>query len=89
MSKQTSYIIMKTHIAQVSSAIFLGWVGSCLFISCLTFSFYFAWFSYSQTCFKRSPLGQRKKWPYKTGDLLKEVQFILNLLWKDKKKVTF
>ena len=31
---------------------------------------------HSQTCIKRSLLEQRKKWPYKTGDLLKEVQFI-------------
>jgi hypothetical protein len=31
---------------------------------------------YSQTCIKRSPLGQRKSGPVKTGDLLKEVQFI-------------
>jgi len=28
--------------------------------------------TYSQTCINRSPLGQ-KRWPYKTGDLLKEV----------------
>ena len=28
---------------------------------------------YSQTCIKRSPLGQRKKWSFKTVDLLKEV----------------
>jgi len=26
--------------------------------------------------------------PYKTGDLLKEVQLIWNFLWQDKKKVT-
>jgi hypothetical protein len=25
---------------------------------------------YSQTCIKRSPLKQREKWPFKTGDLL-------------------
>jgi hypothetical protein len=36
---------------------------------------------YSQTCIKRSPLGQRKSGLihvniYKTGDLLKEIQFI-------------
>jgi len=30
-----------------------------------------------------------KKWSFKTGALLKEVQFIWNFLWKDKKKVTF
>jgi hypothetical protein len=23
---------------------------------------------YSQTCIKRSPLGQRKRWPFDTGD---------------------
>ena len=28
-------------------------------------------------------------WPYKTGDLLKKVQFICNFLWKDKKNVAF
>jgi hypothetical protein len=26
---------------------------------------------YSQTCIKWSPLRERQKWPYKTGDLLK------------------
>ena len=31
---------------------------------------------YSQTCIKRSPLGQKKEWSFKTCDLLKEVQFI-------------
>ena len=31
---------------------------------------------YSQTCIKRSHLGQRKKWPYKISDLLEDVQFI-------------
>ena len=30
----------------------------------------------------------KKKWSFKTGDLLKEVQFILNFLWQGKKKVT-
>ena len=29
--------------------------------------------------------GTNKKWSYKTGDLLKEVQFIQNFLWEDKK----
>jgi hypothetical protein len=29
-----------------------------------------------------------KWWPFKTGDLLKEVQFIWTFLWQDKKKVT-
>jgi len=44
---------------------------------------------HSQTCIKRSPLGSRKKMVHKTCDLLKEVQFIWNILWEDKKKVTF
>jgi len=26
-----------------------------------------------------------ERWPYKTGDLLKKVQFIWNFLWQDKK----
>jgi hypothetical protein len=43
-------------------------------------------YNYGPTCIKRSHLGQRKKWPYKTGDLLKEVQFIWNFLRQDKKK---
>ena len=30
-----------------------------------------------------------KKWPYKTGDLVNEVQFLWNFLWQDKKMVTF
>jgi hypothetical protein len=33
-------------------------------------------------------LGKRKKWTFKTGDLLKEIQLICNFLWQDKKKVT-
>ena len=28
---------------------------------------------YSQTCIKRSPLGQRKRWPFDTGDCLIQV----------------
>jgi hypothetical protein len=35
---------------------------------------------YRQTCIKRSPLGKRKKWTFKTGDLLKEIQLICNFL---------
>jgi hypothetical protein len=35
---------------------------------------------YSQTYIKRSLFGQRQKWSFKTGDLLKEVQFICNFL---------
>jgi hypothetical protein len=31
---------------------------------------------YNQPCIKRSPLGQRKNWPFKTGNLLNEVKFI-------------
>jgi hypothetical protein len=30
-----------------------------------------------------------KKWSFKTGDLLKEVQFIWDFQWLDKKKMTF
>jgi len=37
----------------------------------------------------RSNLGTKKKCPYKTGVILKEVQFIWNFLWQDKKRVTF
>jgi len=33
--------------------------------------------------------GKWKKWYFKTGDLLKEDQFISNVLWHGKKKVTF
>jgi hypothetical protein len=39
---------------------------------------------YSQTHIKRTPLGQIK-WSSKTGDLLKEVQFIWNFLWQQEK----
>jgi hypothetical protein len=35
---------------------------------------------YSQTYFKRLPLGQRKKWSFKRGDLLKEDEFIWNFV---------
>ena len=33
---------------------------------------------YSQTCNRSSPFWTKKKWPYKTGDLLKEMQCIWN-----------
>ena len=47
-------------------------------------------YKYGQTCIKRSPLGLRKSGLIvMTGGLLKEVQFIWNFLWQDKKKVTF
>ena len=32
--------------------------------------------------------GRKKKWPYKKGDLLNEVQFLWMFLWQDKKKMT-
>jgi hypothetical protein len=35
------------------------------------------------------PVLRAHIWPYKTGGLLKEVEFIWNLLWQEKKKVTF
>jgi hypothetical protein len=38
---------------------------------------------------RRSPLGWKIKWSFKTGDLLKEVKFIWNFLWQVKKDVTF
>ena len=33
--------------------------------------------------------GTKKRWSFKTGDLLKKVQFIWHFLWQDKKKMTF
>jgi hypothetical protein len=33
--------------------------------------------------------GTKKNWTHKTGDLLKEVQFIWNFLWQNKTRVTF
>jgi len=39
--------------------------------------------------YKEITVGTKIKWSYKTGDLFKEVQFIWNFLWQDKKKVTF
>ena len=44
---------------------------------------------YTVTPVFRGHLWDTEKWPYKTGDLLKEVQFVWNFLWQDKKKVTF
>jgi len=32
--------------------------------------FFCIWSVYRQTCIKRSPFGQRKKWSFKTDDLL-------------------
>ena len=46
------------------------------------------YFVVSQT-YVRSPLGQRKSDLLKTVDSVKEVKFIWNFLWQDKKKVTF
>ena len=37
----------------------------------------------------RGHLLDKKQWSYKTGDLLKEGQFKWNILWQDKKNVTF
>ena len=34
-------------------------------------------------------LTTSRQWPYKAGDLLTEVEFIWNILWQDKKKMTF
>ena len=34
----------------------------------------------------RGHLWQKEKWPYKTCDLLKEVKFIWNFLWEDRKR---
>ena len=46
----------------------------CLFeLSTIILKYFLS--NYSQTCIKRSPLGHIKG-AYKTGDLLKEVQFI-------------
>ena len=33
--------------------------------------------------------GTKKKWSFKTGNLLKEVQFIWNFIWQDNKKTTY
>ena len=45
---------------------------------------------YSQTCIKRTLLGQRKNRFFKTGDLLKEVEFIyMNFVLKDTKRWPF
>ena len=33
--------------------------------------------------------GTKKKWSFKTVNLLKEVEFIWNFLWQDNKKATF
>ena len=43
---------------------------------------------HSQACIKGSQLRQRQNWHYKTGDFLKEVQFIWIFLWQDKKKLS-
>jgi hypothetical protein len=34
----------------------------------------------------RDYIWDKEKWPYKTGDFLKEGQFIWNLLWQNKKR---
>jgi hypothetical protein len=42
---------------------------------------------HSQTCVRRSPFWG--KWSFKAGYLVKEVQFIWNFLWQEKKRPTF
>ena len=37
----------------------------------------------------RGHLWVKEKWSFKTGDLLKKVQFIWNFLWLGKKRMTF
>ena len=71
-------LIFSKFIQVVSKRKHAQWCLRCIFykLTC------------SQTCIKRSFLGQ-KKWSYKTGDLLIEVQFIWYFLWQDKKNVTF
>jgi len=44
---------------------------------------------HSQICIKMSHLRRRKSGLLGQGDLLKEVQFIWNVLWQDKENVTF
>ena len=78
----------------------LHW-NSCVLIFVVCWEIVFSWMRkyvdpfYIQyiyiyiTCIKRSPLGKRKKWPYKTGVLLKEVQFIWIFLWQDMKRWPF
>ena len=39
--------------------------------------------------YKEVIFGTKKRWPHQTGDLLKEVQFIWNFPWHEKKKLTF
>ena len=36
----------------------------------------------------RGHMWDKERWSFKTDDILKEVQFIWNFLWQDKKKVT-
>ena len=62
---------------------------NCPYMTCsLIFFIEHLWFKYSKTCIKRPPLGQKRE-SCKTGNLLKEVQFIWNVPWHDKKRVTF
>ena len=53
--------------------------------------FYYHWSTNTMevTAVLKGHLWDKEKWPYKIGDLLKEVQFIWNFLWQDKKNVTF
>jgi hypothetical protein len=44
---------------------------------------------YIETCIKRSDFGTKQMWHYKTGDFLKEVQFIWNFLWQFNKMWPF
>ena len=46
---------------------------------------YFYDTKYSQTCIKWSPFRTKTNLPYKTGELLRDVKFISNFLWQDKK----
>jgi hypothetical protein len=44
---------------------------------------------YCSTSKLRGHLWDRDKWSYKTGDLIKEVQFIWSFPWQDKKRWPF
>jgi len=36
--------------------------------------------------YQKVTFGTKTRWPDKTGDLLKEVQFIWRFIWQDKKR---
>ena len=66
---------------------YLSYLNNCSPLWYLIFHVFFVFFFYyvQSNLYLEVTFRTKKKWPYKTGDFLKEVQFIWIFLWQDKK----